>query len=237
MNVGLYINDFALLNKITSKIKDKKIKLKHVGNFLILDKEIEVLISKERIEKMNIPQIQPENLDILELRIRCEIYKCSELIVGIDPGGINGLSVIGSERILFVNTYKKVKDMTTIIKSMDLEIGIKAIKLGSGSPPERTQIIDSLKQFSSIIQLVNEQYSGSGSHTKAATRIALRKGILEPKKNYFPKAGEIAWIQQESRRLSKGLVTIDKELAYEILIGKISMDNAILTYTAKIKPT
>ena len=51
----------------------------------------------------------------------------------------------------------------------------------------------------------------------------------------MPKAGEIAWIQQESRRLSKGLVTIDKELAYQILIGRISMEDAINKYTEKIK--
>ena len=235
MIIGLYINDFALLNNITSKIKDNKIKLRHVKKISEIDHEIEVLISKKRINSCKIPQIQPENLDILELRIRCEIYNCSELIIGIDPGGVNGLSVIGSERILFVDTYKRVEDMTTIIKSMDLEIGIKTIKLGSGSPPERTRIIDSLRQFSSIIQLVNEQNSGSGSHTEAATRIALRKEILEPKKEYMPKAGEIAWIQQESRRLSKGLVTIDKELAYQILIGRISMEDAINKYTEKIK--
>ena len=235
MIIGLYINDFALLNNITSKIKDKKIKLRHIKKISEIDHEIEVLISKKRINSYRIPQIQPENLDILELRIRCEIYNCSELIIGIDPGGVNGLSVIGSERILFVDTYKRVEDMTTIIKSMDLEIGLKTIKLGSGSPPERTRIIDSLRQFSSIIQLVNEQNSGSGSHTEAATRIALRKEILEPKKEYMPKAGEIAWIQQESRRLSKGLVTIDKELAYQILIGRISMEDAINKYTEKIK--
>ena len=235
MIIGLYINDFALLNNITSKIKDNKIKLRHVKKISEIDHEIEVLISKKRINSCKIPQIQPENLDILELRIRCEIYNCSELIIGIDPGGVNGLSVIGSERILFVDTYKRVEDMTTIIKSMDLEIGLKTIKLGSGSPPERTRIIDSLRQFSSIIQLVNEQNSGSGSHTEAATRIALRKEILEPKKEYMPKAGEIAWIQQESRRLSKGLVTIDKELAYQILIGRISMEDAITKYTEKIK--
>ena len=235
MIIGLYINDFALLNNITSKIKDKKIKLRHIKKISEIDHEIEVLISKKRINSCRIPQIQPENLDILELRIRCEIYNCSELIIGIDPGGVNGLSVIGSERILFVDTYKRVEDMTTIIKSMDLEIGLKTIKLGYGSPPERTRIIDSLRQFSSIIQLVNEQNSGSGSHTEAATRIALRKEILEPKKEYMPKAGEIAWIQQESRRLSKGLVTIDKELAYQILIGRISMEDAINKYTEKIK--
>ena len=234
MIIGLYIDDFALLNKVTRKIKDEKIKLKHVNN-PIKDKNIEVLISKKRIKGCKIPQIQPDNLDILELRIRCEIYGCSELTIGIDPGGINGLSAIGSERILFVDSYKNVEDMAKIIKSMNLEIGIKAIKIGSGSPPERARIVDSLKEFSSRIQLVNEENSGSGSHTEAATRIALRKGILEPKENYVPKDGEIIWIQQESRRLSKGLVTINKELAFEILIGRISIEDAINTYTEKIK--
>ena len=234
MIIGLYIDDFALLNKVTRKIKDEKIKLKHV-NYPIKDNKIDVLISKKRIKGCRIPQIQPDNLDILELRIRCEIYGCSELTIGIDPGGINGLSAIGSERILFVDSYKNVEDMAKIIKSMNLEIGIKAIKIGSGSPPERARIVDSLKEFSSRIQLVNEENSGSGSHTEAATRIALRKGILEPKENYVPKDGEIIWIQQESRRLSKGLVTINKELAYEILIGRISMEDAINKYTEKIK--
>jgi hypothetical protein len=233
--IGLYINDFSLLNKITSKIKDKKIKLKHVNDFRVINNEIEVLISKSRVRGCKIPQIQPDNLDILELRIRCEIYGCSKLMIGIDPGGINGLSVIGSERILFIDTYKNVDDMATIIRSMNLEIGLKAIKIGSGSPPERTRILDSLKEFSRIIQLVDEQNSGSGSHTEAATRIALRNGIPEPKKNYIPKDGEIVWIQQESRRQSKGLVTINKELAYEILIGQISMEEAITKYTEKIK--
>ena len=235
MIVGLYINDFALLNKITSKIKDKRIKLRHVKNFPIIDDDIEVLISKKRIKKCNIPQIQPDNLNILELRIRCEIYNCYGLIIGIDPGGVNGLSVIGSKRILFMDTYDKVENLSRIIDSMDLEIGIKSIKIGSGSPPERTIILDALKKYSSIIQLVDEQNSGSGSHTEAATRIALRKGEHNIKQNYKPKDGEIAWIQKESRRLSKGLVTIDKELAYEILTGNISMEDAINTYTEKIK--
>ena len=234
MIIGLYIDDFALLNKITRKIKDEKIKLKHVNN-PIKDKDIKIIISKKRIKGCKIPQIQPDNLDVLELRIRCEMYGCTELIIGIDPGGINGLSAISSERILFVDSYKNVEDMAEIIKSMNLEIGIKAIKIGSGSPPERARIVDSLKEFSSRIRLVNEENSGSGSHTEAATRIALRKGILEPNENYVPKDGEIIWIQQESRRLSKGLVTINKELAFEILIGRISIEDAINKYTEKIR--
>jgi hypothetical protein len=58
---------------------------------------------------------------------------------------------------------------------------------------------------------------------------------LENPKDYEPKDGEIAWVQQESRRLSKGLVTIDKLLAHQILVGKLTMSDAIKVYTSKIK--
>jgi len=233
--IGLYTKDFALLNRITNKIKDKNIKLRHIDDISKLNDEYHALISKNKIRNCELPQIQPDNLDILELRIRCKIYNCSNLVIGIDPGGVTGLSVIGSNRILFMSAYDNVRELATIVDSMNLEIGIETIKIGTGSPPERTRILDALKNYSSIIQLVDEQNSGSGSHTKAATRIALRKGEINAEQKYEPKEGEVAWIQQESRRISKGLVTIDKELAYEILIGRISMKEAINSYTEKIK--
>ena len=235
MIVGLYTKDFALLNKITNKIKDKKIKLHHLDNLSNLGYETQVLISKKRIKNCKIPQIQPDNLDILELKIRCKLYDCSDLVIGIDPGGMIGLSVIGTGRILFIDNYDDPNELAIIVKSMHLEIGLKTIKIGSGSPPERTRILDVLKEYSEIIQLVNEQNSGSGSHTEAATRIALRQGDYNLQKKYQPKEGEISWIQKESRRLSKGLVTIDKELAHEILIGETTMDEAIIIYTKKMK--
>ena len=235
MIVGIYTNDFALLNKITNKINDSKIKLRHIENLPIKARDIDVLITKKRIRKCKIPQIQPDNLDILELRIRCEIYDCKNIIIGIDPGGMTGLSVIGANRILFMDNYKSVEDLANIVKSMNGEIGISSIKIGLGSPPERTRIIDSLREFSGIIQLVDEHNSGSGSHTKAATRIALREGEINEDKTYDPKPGEIAWIQKQSRRKSKGLVTIDKELAHKILIGQITMRDAIKQYTKKMK--
>ena len=235
MIVGIYTKDFALLNKITNKINDSKIKLRHIENLPIKARDIDVLITKKRIRKCKIPQIQPDNLDILELRIRCEIYDCKNIIIGIDPGGMTGLSVIGANRILFMDNYKSVENLTNIVKSMNGEIGISSIKIGLGSPPERTRIIDSLREFSGIIQLVDEHNSGSGSHTKAATRIALREGESNEDKTYDPKPGEIAWIQKQSRRKSKGLVTIDKELAHKILIGQITMQDAIKQYTKKMK--
>ena len=235
MIIGLYLDDFSLLNKITSKIKSKEFILRHIQNIARIDKEISVIISKDYILNCEIPQIQPENLEILELRIRCEFYGCDNLIAGIDPGGTTGLVIIGENRLLFQNVFDNIKNLIRIIESIYEEIGLNAIKIGTGSPPERNQIIKSLNKYSAIVKLVNEKSSGSGSHTAAATRIALRRGEVVNSRNYEPKEGEIAWIQQESRRLSKGLVTIDKQLAQQILVGKINMPDAIKIYTSKIK--
>ena len=171
----------------------------------------------------------------MELKIRCRYYNISNLIVGIDPGGTIGIAIVGGNRVLFQHEFENVNNLVQTMESIQKEIGLSLIKIGAGSPPERNQIVKSLEKYSDIITLVNENRSGSGSHTAAATRIALRKGNLEDQKDYEPKEGEIAWIQQESRRLSKGLVTIDKKLAHQILIGEINMSDAIRTYTRKIR--
>ena len=235
MIIGLYLDDFSLLNRITSKIKSKELILRHIKKIPPNDKNISVIISKDRLHDCNLPQIQPRNLEILELRIRCAFYDCHELIAGIDPGGTNGLAIVGSNRILYQNEFENIDNLVQIIKTIDEEIGLNLIKIGTGSPPERNQIINSLQRFSNLIKLVSENQSGSGSHTAAATRIALRKEVLENPKDYEPKDGEIGWVQQESRRLSKGLITIDKQLAHQILVGKLTMFDAIQAYTSKIK--
>ena len=235
MIIGLYLDDFSLLNKITSKIKSKEFILRHIKEIPPNDKNISVIISKDRIHDCDLPQIQPRNLEILELRIRCAFYDCHNLIAGIDPGGTNGLAVVGSNRILYQNEFKNIGNLVQIIKTINEEVGLNLIKIGTGSPPERNQIINSLQRFSNLIKLVSEKRSGSGRHTAAATRIALREEVLENPEGYKPKDGEIAWTQQESRRLSEGLVTIDKKLAHQILVGKINMSDAIQVYTRKIK--
>ena len=235
MIIGLYLDDFSLLNKITSKIKSKEFILRHIKEIPPNDKNISVIISKDRIHDCNLPQIQPKNLEILELRIRCAFYDCHNLVAGIDPGGTNGLAVVGSNRILYQNEFKNIGNLVQIIKTINEEVGLNLIKIGTGSPPERNQIINSLQRFSNLIKLVSEKRSGSGRHTAAATRIALRKEVLENPEDYRPNDGEIAWNQQESRRLSKGLVTIDKKLAQQILVGKLNMSDAIKVYTNKIK--
>ena len=127
--------------------------------------------------------------------------------------------------------------MTKIIISIDNEIGLKNIKIGIGSPPRRNLIVSSLQNYKSKIQFVDERRSGSGSHIEAAIRIASRIPELKEPSEYSPKDGEIAWIQKQSRRLSKGLITINKETANRILLGEMSMEEAIKKYTESLVKT
>ena len=132
MIIGLYLDDFSLLNRITSKIKSKEFILRHIKEIPPNDKNISVIISKDRIHDCNLPQVQPKNLEILELRIRCAFYDCHELIAGIDPGGTNGLAVVGSNRILYQNEFENIDNLVQIIKTINEEIGLNLIKIGTG---------------------------------------------------------------------------------------------------------
>ena len=94
MIVGLYLEDFSLLNKVTNRLKSKEFSLRHVKKVPEKNNEISVIISKERLKNCKIAQIQPDNLDILELRLRCIFYNCKKVVAGIDPGGTNGLAIV-----------------------------------------------------------------------------------------------------------------------------------------------
>ena len=133
-----------------------------------------------------------------------------------------------------LHKFDNIEQMAKIVKSIDREIGIEQIKIGIGSPPHRNRIEQKLNMFEDKILFVDEKRSGNGSHIEAAIRIGSRFGNGKKPAEYLPKEGEIAWIQKQSRRLSKGLITVDKETANNILIGKMSMEEAINEYTGKL---
>ena len=49
MNVGLYLEDFSLLNKITNRLKSKEFNLRHVKKVPKDNREISVIISKDKL--------------------------------------------------------------------------------------------------------------------------------------------------------------------------------------------
>jgi len=237
MIIGILTKNFSKLNQITRKIKNAEFNLVHLRKPPEMDHEIDVLVTDNLIAKFVTPQIVPGNLDILELKIRCAYYEKNRLTIGIDPGGICGLVVTSNGHLLFQREFDDIAKMSNLIVSVDNEIGISNIKIGTGSPPIRNLIVNSLNVYKNKLQFIDERRSGSGSHIEAAIRIASRLPELNEPNEYVPKEGEIAWIQKQSRRLSKGLITVDKETASRILLGKISMEEAVKKYTEKLVKT
>ncbi len=237
MRIGILTNNFSKLNHITRKLKNAEFNLKHLKKIPAIDHEIDVLVTDEIVKNCLTPHVIPGNLEILELKIRCAFYQKNKLIVGIDPGGMCGLVASADKHLLFKKEFDNIDSMVNVITSIDNEIGLKNIKIGLGSPPIRNLIVNSLRNYKNIIQYIDEKRSGSGSHIEAAIRIASRLPETNQPVDYSPKDGEIAWIQKQSRRLSKGLITIDKETANRILLGEINIEEAVRKYTEKLIKT
>ena len=235
MRVGILVNNFSLLNKITRKIKNSEFNLKHLKNIPNYDHEVDIIVSDKPLENCIIPYTITDDLDILELKIRSVYYNKKNLTIGIDPGGICGVAVLSKNHVLFCKEFDNINQMSKTIQSIEREIGIEQIKIGIGSPSHRNMIEQAINMFEKKIIFIDEQRSGSGSHIEAAIRIGSRFGNEKKPTKYLPKEGEIAWIQKQSRRLSKGLITIDKETANNILIGNLSMEEAIKEYKLKLK--
>ena len=237
MRIGILTDNFSKLNHITRKIKNAEFNLEHLKKIPTIDHEIDVLVTDEIVKNCLTPHVIPGNLEILELKIRCAFYQKNKLTVGIDPGGICGLVASANKHLLFKKEFDNIDSMVNVITSIDNEIGLKNIKIGLGSPPIRNLIVNSLRNYKNIIQYIDEKRSGSGSHIEAAIRIASRLPETNQPVDYSPKDGEIAWIQKQSRRLSKGLITIDKETANRILLGEINIEEAVRKYTEKLIKT
>ena len=237
MRVGILTTNFSKLNRITRKLKNAEFNLKHLKKIPLIDHEIDLLVTDETVDNCLTPHVVPGNLEILELKIRCAFYQKNRLTIGIDPGGISGLVALANNHLLFKKEFDNIDSMVNVITSIDNEIGIQYIKIGLGSPPIRNLIVNSLSDYKNIIQFIDEKRSGSGSHIEAAIRIASRLPEENQPVDYRPKDGEIAWIQKQSRRLSKGLITINKETANRILLGEMSMEEAIEKYTESLVKT
>ena len=235
MKVGILVNNFSLLNKITRKIKNSEFNLKHLKKIPKYDHEVDIIVSDKQLENCIIPHTITDDLDILELKIRSTYYNKTNLTIGIDPGGICGIAVLSKNHVFFCKEFDNISQMSKTIQSIEREIGIEQIKIGIGSPPHRNMIEQAIHMFKDKILFIDERRSGSGSHIEAAIRIGSRLGNGKKPKEYLPKLGEIAWIQKQSRRLSKGLITVDKETANNILIGELSMEEAINEYKLKLK--
>ena len=162
-----------------------------------------------------------------------ETERCRQVIIGVDPGKRPGIAVICDGKVVEKTVALSPEGAYEIIhdalSSRDYSNAL--IRIGHGDLTNRNRTIIALRPLKIRMELVDE--SNTTRLTKnddedAAVSIAFTEG-REIGQDYDirPTDGEIREIQRRSRVASKGSLTIGKELARDVAVGNMSMDEAI----------
>ena len=117
------------------------------------------------------------------------------------------------------------------------EFKSKHVRLGDGAPTQRDRIINDLEEYIGssgepvMVELVDEKHTSGAAHhsdTEAALNIALTPGHrVAGTREVNPSDGELRELQRRSRIMSGGKVTISRELAELVALGRIDLAEAI----------
>lgn len=159
--------------------------------------------------------------------------RCSELVIGVDPGKKPGIAVVCDGKVVETVQAMSPEDCLRIVGSAlsSREYGRAVIRVGHGDLTNRNRTIGALRALGLRMELVDESNTTKltkNSDTDAAVSIAFTEGS-EIRKEYAvePTDGEIREIQRRSRIESRGMLTIGKELADSVARGSMTMEKAI----------
>lgn len=245
--MGILTSDFRVYYNLIEAMKKRDLPFASLSFEEQIPLNIGVIITtKEEEKKIDFQKIVIAENDI-ELTIDVAKRtlkgkdKCKKLIVGIDPGKRPGLAVIGDGDILStaqVSSPEKVAEIVDrALKSYPSEEII--VRIGHGDTTHRNRIINSLSKFKLRIEISDETRTTKISDSPdidAAIDIALKQG-QEAKRRYKvkPTQGELRDIQRRSRIESHGRVTISKDMAKKVAIGKFTLEEAIKRATERNK--
>ncbi len=237
--IGILTSDFRIYYDLIKALKSRD------APFAILSFEepipinIGVIITTENemkiIEFPNTVVVEEDielSIDIAQ-RVLSGKEEFKKVIIGIDPGKRPGIAVIGDGEILSTAQVSSPEGVREIVeralKSYPASEFI--VRIGHGDTTHRNRIINSLSEFGLAVEISDETRTTRVSETPdidAAIDIALTSG-KEAKKRYkvTPTEGELRNIQRQSRIASKGKVTISKEEARLVAVGKLTLEEAI----------
>ncbi len=168
----------------------------------------------------------------------------SEVCISIDPGERPGLSVISDNRVIEVRRLRGPRDVRPIVDLLRRHPGAK-LKVGHGARRQRMLMLRALAgELGEDYRIILVDETGTTPKVSevegrvvrdivAAINIGLREGhetiIGDALKRGRPTKGEIEYIKRRSREIS-GNVTIPTKLAREVALGRMTVEEALLSY-------
>ena len=156
------------------------------------------------------------------------------LVVGVDPGPRPGLAWLADGVLVGVAQLEIVDDGADHIQA--IASGIQhdriTVRIGDGSTTLRNRISNCCLARDLAVEFVDERRTSRGisrhHHHAAATRIALIDGMrIIHRQQVSPADGELLELQRRSRRMSDGRITISRNLAKSVAVGRLTMDEAL----------
>ena len=186
-----------------------------------------------------VPFTDPEATIDQALRVLDGSGSFRRCVIGVDPGERPGIAVLADGRVRRLHHAPNPEAVRgaidRVLASMPAERFI--VRVGNGAPTFRDRILHTLAGLDVQLELVDESHSTPvGTHgnmerdTQAATCIALTPGILLLASDIgpvVPTEGELRDIQRKSRMASEGMLTISRNLARHVALGRLTLDEAI----------
>ena len=252
--IGIYTKNFSLYHDLIDVIKKRKLSYVSLISLRNIPSKIGVIITSHnelhdiKTQKAIAADIY-ENIDhavdiALQILIGKEIY--TNIYIGIDPGEKPGIAIVGDGILLQKKSIDSPDGVPKLVSRFLKEYpsNEKLIRIGHGSIIIRNRIINSLIPLDIPIEIVNESKTTSSQQTKrserdreAAAAIALLKGGKVKKHLPLkPKKGDIRKVQEKSRIITDGIFSISEKTALDVLVGKISLEEAIKIEKTRKRP-
>jgi len=243
--IGIYTKNFSLYHDLLKVLKRRRIPYvsllsinnipRRIGVVLTSHNELNDLKTQKGLAADVYDSIDHAVDIALQILIGKELY--SKVYIGIDPGEKPGIAVVGDDLLLQKTHVKSPEEVVEIVKRFLREYpAIEClIRVGHGSIITRNRIINTLIPLELPIEIVDESKTTSSQQTKrsdrdseAAASIALLKGgKVQKRQPLKPTRGDIRRVQEQSRYITEGILSISEKTALDVLRGDISLKEAI----------
>lgn len=252
--LGVYTKDFSLYHDLLKVLRKRKIPYVSLSSIDHIPSRIGVIltshselhdIKSSKVIAADVYDTIDHAVDLaLQMLIGKELY--SKIFIGIDPGEKPGLAVVGDDTLLQKMNVETPEKVLAAVKRFLREYPATEtlIRIGHGSIITRNRIINSLIPLEVPMEIVDETKTTSSQQTKrserdteAAAAIAmLPGGKVQRRLPLEPTRGDIRKLQEQSRQLTDGRLSISEKTAFEVLKGEISLKEAIELEKNRKKP-
>lgn len=231
--------DFEVYHAIVNSLRDRDVDFVTIDVAERVPKRTSVIITgiDDRLERVpsgvNVIRADAsEPREAVERALAARRETVGRRVIGVDPGSKPGVAVLEGDVVVSAFQVPLV-DVVAVIHREIEGASDPVVRIGDGARLPGSQIVNELQVES--IEIVDETgttpYIGSGargmSDVLAAVNIARRKGEPISEWTIEPTSGELQVIKDSSREYSQENRAISEELARQVALGELSLEEAL----------